>query len=212
MTASNAETPAVVAHPLTGEVLDDLDQQPPELLAHALAAVRERRDALAAGEKLLAEELRRRLKILDRKLVVFGDWEVESATGNRSEWDGDELEPVLQELVDGGVIKAGEIADVITRTPVVSASKAGALVKRLDGQAAAAVEACRTWRKSPGKLNVARSVALPAPADRGRSVPAPAPPGSSPGGDGRPRSDFGASFEGPVQSSPTDLDPEELFA
>jgi hypothetical protein len=210
VSSPDAETPAVVAHPVTGEVLVDLDTQPPELLAHALVAVRARTAALAAGEKALEAELRRRLKILDRKLVVFGDWEVETGSSRESVWDVDELEGALERLVEEGVVKAAEVAEVVTRTPVASRSKAKALLARLDGPAREQVAAACTWRDKPGKLAVVRSVQLPAPADTTRSALAPVPPGSSPDGDGRPRD----AAPAPVAPSatPIDLNPQELFA
>jgi hypothetical protein len=143
-----------------GELLEALDQQPPETLADALAAIRERQHQLDEIERAFADELRRRLKILDRKLATFGDWEVERTVRRSSEWDADDLERTMGELVAEGVVKAGEIADVITREPVVSRSKAAALAKRLDGTASTRVKAACTWKEKPGPLTVKRSVQL----------------------------------------------------
>jgi hypothetical protein len=159
---TDADTPV---HLGTGEVLERLGEQPADTLAEALHLVLEREAEAKRWADALAVELRRRLAIRQTKLAVFGEWEVEAAISRRSEWDGDELEATLQRLVDEGAVRAGDVADVITRTPVVSASKADTVARRLTGDAQAAGEACRTWRERPGKLTVARSVALPAPAD-----------------------------------------------
>jgi hypothetical protein len=171
----------------TGEVLERLDEQPPETLAEAFHLAQEREAEAKRWADALAAELRRRLKMRQARLVVFGDWEVESTVTRESVWDADELEGTLRRLVDEGVVRAGDVADVIVREPVVARAKAKALASRLDGDARAAVQAACTWREKPGKLTVARSVELLAPA--------PAEPPTA--GDGR---------------TPIDLDPQELFA
>jgi hypothetical protein len=154
------------------------------------------------GELLdqLEAELRRRLKLRQTKLAVFGDWEVESETSRRSEWDADALEQAMQALVDDGVVRAGDIADVIRREPVVSLSKARDLAARLDGDAKASVEACRTWKEKPGPLRVVRSVQLPT-ADEIRALR-----GDT---DGRPGE--GSAAVPPAADQPQ-LTAEELFA
>jgi hypothetical protein len=108
----------------------------------------------------LTGELRRRLKLRNVTLAVFGGWEVSAARKRESVWDATELEPVLRQLVDDGTVRAGDWADVITREPIVSRSRASALLGHLDGTAADAVKACRTWKEKPGALTVARSVEL----------------------------------------------------
>lgn len=188
-----------------GQLLEDLGTQPPEILADALDAIRTRQANLKAASDALEAELRARLKLRQAKLAVFGDWEVEASTDRKSVWDADELEPTLQRLIYEGALRAGDVADVITRTPVASVSKANAVVRRLTGDAAAAVEACRTWTEKPGKLTVVRSVQLldtthGAPTDE---PPAPAPFDTDPDA---------ASAPVPAPAPPPDLNPEELFA
>ena len=190
-----------------GQLLERLDQQPPEVLADALDAIHARQANLKAAAGALEAELRRRLKLRQAKLAVFGEWEVAASSGRSSVWDADELEPTLQRLIDEGTLRAGDVADVITRTPVVAASKANAVLGRLAGDAKTAVEACRTWQDKPGKLTVARSVQLPAPADE--PALAPAPTDSLPVGDGRP-SDATSGLLTP-STLESDLNPEELF-
>jgi hypothetical protein len=177
----------VAVNPATGEVLERLDEQSGEILAEALHVVHERQAELAQWRDALEGELRRRLKIRQAKLAVFGEWEVQTAGSRESVWDVDELEQALQALVDDGVIQAGDVADVITRKPVVSRSAAKRLLSRLAGPARERIAAACTWREKPGKVTVVRSVALPAPPGAGEdSQPSPAPP--------------------------ADLNPEELFA
>jgi hypothetical protein len=186
---TDSETPV---HLGTGELLERLDEQPADVLAEALHLVLDREAEAKRWADALAVELRRRLAIRQTKLAVFGDWEVEAATSRESVWDADELEGAMDRLIGEGVIRAGDVADVITREPVVSRSKAKQLASRLTGDARAAVEAACTWKDKPGKLTVVRSVQLPAPADP-PALDAPSAPVSAP--------------------APTpDLNPEELFA
>ena len=184
----------------TGELLERLDEQPADTLAEALHLVLEREAEAKRWHDALEAELRRRLKIRQTRLAVFGEWEVEASTSRESVWDADELEDAMRRLVDEGVIHAGDVADVITREPVVSRSKAKQLASRLTGDARAAVEAACAWQEKPGKLTVVRSVQLPAPV----------PPAPSPGGHGRTPDATSGPVPGPAPT-PT-LNPEELFA
>lgn len=153
-----------VVHPSTGEVLDALDAQPPSALADALLALRERHSELRKMERALEDELRRRMATRGRALLVFGDFEVAVRAGRKSEWDADDLEATLRELLDQGTVQAGELTEVIRHPTVVSLSQAQRLVDRLSGDARAAVERCRRWVPSGSpKVEVARSVSLPAP-------------------------------------------------
>jgi hypothetical protein len=194
---TDADTPV---HLGTGEVLERLGEQPADTLAEALHLVLEREAEAKRWADALAVELRRRLAIRQTKLAVFGEWEVEAATSRESVWDAAELEAALEQLVEEGVVRAGDVADVITREPVVSRSKAKTLASRLTGDAKATVEATCTWRDKPGKLTVVRSVQLPAPA----------PPDRSPDGSGRTLDAASAPVSAPAPK-PT-LTPEELFA
>lgn len=169
------QPPDVAVNPDTGELLEHLDQQPPEALAEALDAVHTRQTELTRWSDALAGELRRRLKLRNVTLAVFGDWEVSAARKRESVWDAAELEPVLRQLVDDGTVRAADWADVITREPVVSRSRAGQLLGHLDGTAADAVKACRAWKEKPGPLTVARSVELTPVA-----LPDPGPPAGPP--------------------------------
>jgi hypothetical protein len=193
-------TDVTPVHLGTGEVLERLNEQPADTLAEALHLVLEREAEAKRWADALAVELRRRLAIRQTKLAVFGEWEVEASTSRESVWDGDELEAALQQLVDEGVVRAADVADVITREPVVARSKAKALLARLTGDAHDAVQATCSWREKPGKLTVVRSVQLPAPA----------PPDPSPDGSGRTPDAVSAPVSEPALS-PT-LTPEELFS
>ena len=154
--------PPLVVSPLTGEVLDHLDQQPPELLAETLNAIHDHQARYKTAATALEEELRRRLQLRGRNQTIFGAWEVTFEQGNESVWDGDELETALRALVDDGALDARECVGVITHDPVVHRTEANRLIGRLSGGARHSVERCRSWRpKGRGRIVVARSVQLP---------------------------------------------------
>jgi hypothetical protein len=158
-----------VAHPKTGELLDALESQPPAVLADVLLALRERQGEIRQMEHRIEDELRRRLAGRERTIVVFGDFEVEARAPSRREWDADELEVALRELVDRGAVDARELTDVIRHETVVSGREAQRLLGRLSGDALRAVERCFRWTtKGPPKVTVARSVQLLPPPEENR--------------------------------------------
>ena len=150
----------VVAHPVTGELLDNLDSQPPAVLAEALFELRARKARMRTSERALEAELRRRVELRERAVHIVGDYEISAKPESRREWDADELEGVLRELLDRGVVHAGELTEVIRHETFVSASEALRLLNRLSGDARTAVERCYRWQKKPGRLIVERSVDL----------------------------------------------------
>jgi hypothetical protein len=159
-------TDVVVAHPVTGELLDALEAQPPTVLADALLALRERQQQLRAMERSVEAELRRRLAGRERTIIVFGDFEVQARPAARREWDADELEVALRELLDRGAVDARDLTDVIRHETTVSGREALRLMGRLSGQAQHDVERCFRWvQKGPPKVEVARSVQLQPPED-----------------------------------------------
>ena len=194
----------------TGELLERLDEQPAETLAKALALVIEREAEAKRWHEALEAELRNRLKIRQTRLAVFGEWEVEASVSRESVWDRDELEGVMRELVDGGVIQAKDATGIIYRETSGHRAAAKRLASILTGDAKAAVEATCTWKDKPGKLTVVRSVQLPAPAGHHPAGAAPVPADPSPAGDGR-TPDATSAPVSPSAPTPT-LNPEELFA
>jgi len=173
-------TDLAAVNPATGEILEHLEQLPPETLCETLAAITAREADLKRWRGPVETELRRRLKIRQTKLAVFGDWEVEATVRRESVWDADQLEAAMRQLVDEGAVTASDLTGVITREPVVSRSKARDLAKRLDGAARELVQACCTWREKPGRVTVTRSVALRAGEGQGPPTPVSAGPTQPP--------------------------------
>ena len=145
-------TNQMVVHPGTGEVIDQLESQPPEVLADAWLAITEHKRQYDEFAKLVEAELKRRLAMRNRDQDTFGPFRVQAKTQWRSQWDVDELEQVLRELIDDGTVRASEVVDVITTPqPEVSASAANSLLRKLSGAAETAVKACRTWQQQKAK-------------------------------------------------------------
>jgi hypothetical protein len=153
-------TDVTVVHPLTGELLERLDQQPPETLADAYAHIHQRRTQLKNMEQALETELRRRLDLRGRTTVTFGEWEVAAKPRNEAAWDADELERTLRDLVDDGVVQAGELTGIIRREPQISRTDVNRLITRLSAVNRAAVERCRVWQRKRGPVTVTQSAAL----------------------------------------------------
>jgi hypothetical protein len=161
MSSTEASGDVAVVHPQTGELLDALEAQPPAVLAETLLALRERVAELRAMQGAVEDELRRRLAGRERTVVVFGDYEVEARPSFQRQWDADELEGTLRELLDQGVVHAGELTEVIKHETIVSGREAVRLLGRLQGDARRDVERCFRWvPKGAAKVEVARSVQL----------------------------------------------------
>lgn len=208
MTTGRADIEA--ANPATGQVLEQLHEQPPEALAEALDAVTARQAELKRWGDALEAELRRRLKLRGRKLYTWGEWEVEATIRRESVWDADQLESAMRQLADDETVRSAEMAGIITRDPVVSRSKAKQLRDRLTGDARELVDAACTWKEKPGRISVTRSVQL---LPQEGEQPAESQPQSSPKEAARAPSSTPTHAPGDGARRPNPkLDPEELFA
>jgi hypothetical protein len=161
---------AALIHPGTGEVLTDVATVSTEVLAEAALLLREHeremRDMRHAMETELGEryEQRRRRGGADHPTGWWpvGDYEVKPKWS--AEWDADELDGVVRDLIDRGVVEPRAAAGVFKRTITVSRSVAARFLNHLEGTPAyAEVKQCRTWRRAG--LEVVRSVPLLPPPD-----------------------------------------------
>jgi hypothetical protein len=203
---------AVAVNPATGELLEHLDTQPPATLAEALAAIRIEQAKLTDWARALEAQLRHQLKVQERTVAQFGDYQVTAKPSNRSTWDVELFENELGRLVEQGAIKASEVTEVIKRETTVRAGEANRLIARLDGEPKAALSAARSWREEPGKVTVEKHTAeLPAP-EQVSSEPRPSAPPAHPQPDASvpPARPAQAPTQQPAPAPA--LDPEELFA
>jgi hypothetical protein len=152
--------------PGTGEVLDDLGSYDPDVLAQAAVLLREEQSRLRKMQHAVEAELKDRLVARGgppNRVWVTGEFELKLA--NESVWDAEELEGVLDDLADRGLLHR-RLAEGVFKAPPppeVSRSAANRLLDRLTGEAHAAVKRCRTWQ--PKGLRIARSIPLLPPTD-----------------------------------------------
>lgn len=153
-----AETREIV-HPGTGEVVD-VTTLPDEELAEVWVEMEDRERRSKAWREHVTNELRDRLTAKNRKVWPVGAYEVSREDRNESVWEPRELDAVIRELVQNGVVTAVEVADVVSHEPTVSKSNANRFLARLAGDARRAVDECRTWTRKPGPVKVVRAVQL----------------------------------------------------
>jgi hypothetical protein len=155
-----AEQPVIVLGSL-GELLERLEQLSPGTLAEIHVAITEQQASLKDAKAQVDDELRRRLEFAGRKLDIYGEYEVALESTRESVWDPDDTEAALRQLVDDGVLHAGELTGVIHHEIRVSRTQINKVLGRLSGSPKMALERCRVWRdKGQPRVRVTRSVAL----------------------------------------------------
>jgi hypothetical protein len=157
-------TELVVVHPASGEVLENLDTLPAEVLADAYTAIRQEQQRLEDMRRAVKAELQTRLATRGVARMVAGDYEIGETTGWRSVWDGEELERVVGDLLEAGAITLRDVGGLIRHEAKVNGNVANALSRRLVGQNKALVEDCRTREPERRAFDVVPS--LPLIADR----------------------------------------------
>lgn len=143
---AEAETANSIVHPGTGEVIVLADE-----LDIALAGLHQELVQIVAGARAamgyIEEELANRMTAAGRRQQDVGEYTLRLRTGRSRQWDPDDTEAALHELVESGVIKAKEAIDVVRREPKVNGREALALLDRLDGEARTALERCYQWQE-----------------------------------------------------------------
>lgn len=154
-------TDIVVVNPRDGTILDNLNNQPSDLLAAVAHDLRAREKQLAEMRKAVEAVLLGRLEQEGRRLALVGDYEIQVDTGRGRVWDGEDLEHALRELVDAGTLQAGELTGLIRHETKVDGKAAVRLLGLLSGRPRGLVEACFRWEtKGRPRLTVTPSVQL----------------------------------------------------
>lgn len=154
-------TALAVVDPRDGTLLGDLHDESTDLLAHVAVELNARVQQLKAMRERVDAELTQRVHHAGRKIVLVDNLELRVESGRGRVWDGEELEAALRELVDGGVMQAGELTGILDRTPRVDGKQAARLLGLLHGQPLATVEACFRWeQKGRPRLVITPSVQL----------------------------------------------------
>jgi hypothetical protein len=155
----------LVVDPRTGEVLDDLPDVPTDQMAATALELADRAQQLGQMRDVVEGELRARLEAQGRRLAVVGDYELAVRAGRSRVWDPDDLEATLGDLVDQGVLQAGEIAGLVSREPKVDGRQAQQLLGRLTGAAKDALAACFRWQDGKPKLTITPIAQLDPPSE-----------------------------------------------
>lgn len=142
---SDATQMPVVVDPISGEVHADARDLPSDRLAQLAYRLRQAESERRLWRSAIEDELRTRLERDGRSEAIVGDYALAITSGKRREWDADELEGVVSDLVDSGVLQAGEIAELITREAKVNGTLARQLLERMTGAPHEVLASCFTW-------------------------------------------------------------------
>jgi len=138
----------VVVDPMTGEVYDSPTELPSDRLAELAFRLRQAEAERKLWRSAVEDELRRRLEHDGRREAVVGDYQLEVRAGRSRRWDGEELESAVRDLVDAGVVQAGEVTELIRREIKVNGRVAAALLDRLTGASRDVIAACFSWEQA----------------------------------------------------------------
>jgi hypothetical protein len=156
----------VVVDPISGEVHADARDLESDRLAQLAYRLRQAEAERRLWRSAIEDELRSRLEREGRKEAIVGDYALAITSGKRREWDADELEGVVSDLVDSGVLAAGEIAELITREAKVNGTLARQLLERMTGAPHEVLASCFTWVQKGPRVTI-------------EPVPEQLPPGAS---------------------------------
>jgi hypothetical protein len=148
------EPPALpVVDPTSGEVLD-LANAPHDQLVKVFLALEERKKAFTEWTKAVEDELVRRHG--DRQAAqVVGDHEVDVDRGFTRVWDPEDLDAVINDLVERGLIDKADAGVVSWANPKVDGRKVAQLLNRVDGDALVELRRCFEWvQKGRAKVKV----------------------------------------------------------
>lgn len=133
----------------TGELIpaDELHNYAADVLAEAALMLRERERKFAAMRHELERELIGRLEQRSRPRAPWTVGEYEMRLRWSSVWDVEELEGVLADLHERGLLPA-RAGELFRRKVEANGTNLNRLVPRLEDEAREAVEACRKWRQN----------------------------------------------------------------
>lgn len=147
-------TTALVMNPRDGTVIENLTDQPNELLAHVAHELRTRERELNKMRAVVEAELTDRMTAEDRQRLITDHYEIQLEGARSREWDPDALEAALRQLVDDGTLHAGELTGILTHQVKVDRKAAQRVLGTLQGRPLALLEGCFRWEKGRARLVV----------------------------------------------------------
>lgn len=135
----------VIVDPRDGTLLENLADEPTDLLAAVAVELKAREQHLKAMRAAVETELTTRVQTAGRRRVTAAGHELKIEPTRGRVWDPEDLEECLRELVDQGTLNAGELTGLITHETKVDGKLAQKLLGSLDGQARGLLERCYRW-------------------------------------------------------------------
>jgi len=87
--------------------------------------------------------------------VVAGKYQLEVDQGFRRVWDATELQLVVEDLIERGLIRAEDADGLLTeQEPKVDGKKAVDLLNRSEGDALMELRRCFTWKQGRARVKV----------------------------------------------------------
>jgi len=140
--------------PNTGELLDLQALARDELATLALSLRDYERDMARARRRVENELISRMHQHEHRVEQTPSGFTLELYTGHSRAWDADDLEEAVRDLVDQGVIHAGQYRGLIRHERKVDGRIAQRLLNALTGTARATIEACFTWKTGEPSIKI----------------------------------------------------------
>ena len=129
-----------------GEVKDDL-------LVEIFTELEAREKQYQEWRRMAEDELVRRLP--KDGPVVAGKYQLEVDQGFRRVWDATELQLVVEDLIERGLIRAEDADGLLTeQEPKVDGKKAVDLLNRSEGDALMELRRCFTWKQGRARVKV----------------------------------------------------------
>lgn len=146
------DTPVGVVDTYSGEVID-LAAVEHEFLVALTVELRRREAQIKQYREAAEAELVERHG--DRKVPqVLGDFEVNVERKWSRDWDADELQGVLDDLVERDLLDSRQASGLVRVIAKVNGTEAQRLLNRLEGEALVAVQDCFVWKEARPKVTV----------------------------------------------------------
>jgi hypothetical protein len=140
----------VVVDPITGEVHEHPGDLPTDRLAALVYNLRRAEAERRLWRDLLVDELRLRMRRDERTDARIGDYQITLKSADRRDWDADELEGVVNDLVATNVLDQREITELWRTKREVNGMEAKRLLDRLTGASHDLLSGCFKWiRRDP---------------------------------------------------------------
>jgi len=141
-----------VVDPRTG-VMFPIEEVKDDLLVEIFTELEAREKQYQEWRRMAEDELVRRLP--KDGPVVAGKYQLEVDQGFRRVWDATELQLVVEDLIERGLIRAEDADGLLTeQEPKVDGKKAVDLLNRSEGDALMELRRCFTWKQGRARVKV----------------------------------------------------------